>query len=851
MKVIFIFLALFSGTHLPAQKPPVTNTSYKSWELLFNYNISGNGKYVWYTYGSEVTGVTLVVRAINSNYKKIFTGVSEPTFTPDNMHLLFISSEGLGILPLGTSNIQYIPRITHFLLPEAGNRGLIAARKQDTLLIKDLQNKREQQYTGIHNTRFNRQGDVLVLKSKDGLVWLDLQTNKQKNILHTANAGNVTFDHAGTGLAFTTGNHTEAAVYYYKANMDSALLLTRKSFSNLKPGLVPVPLDLYFSQDDRLIFFRLTNEKAVVPRDSLAITDKVSIWDYRDSRLHSQTSRDPYTQFSAVIPVNGGAVTQLENADSSLRGSPGNRYALVHNVTNEEDAYWNSRQIPGYDLISLTDGKRINVIRSPQPVAGISLSPHEDYVTWFDPRSRHYFSFEIGTGITRNVSSGIPAALVNSHISRKEVLPYGVAGWLDNDVRLLIYDEFDIWQVDPKGQHPPLNITNGFGRQHQTILHIVYPQQLPRLSLNDRFLITCLDSDMRNGFMFIKAGFNSAVSPDNMQPYVYHFPALTVFEPPPPIKAKKADIYVLQRQSAGQAPNLVVTADFTSFQQLSDLQPQKAYNWLRATLVRWPVSKGITGTGILYKPENFDSTRKYPVIFHYYEEKSKGLNIFPSVRLSTGQLNIAWYVSNGYLVFVPDIHRPTGENGSAILNTVISAAKYLSGLPYVNVNKMGLQGHSFGGYETNYLVTHTDLFAAAQASAAPAELFGLHGGTGFGGRSYHYISELGQLNQGVAPWQDPSLYLQHSPVLSVDKVTTPLLLMHNRDDSAVPFSQSVALFTALRRLEKPVWLLEYDGEGHVLFDPKCQLDFNVKQQEFFDHYLRDKAAPGWMKRLEK
>jgi dipeptidyl aminopeptidase/acylaminoacyl peptidase len=353
---------------------------------------------------------------------------------------------------------------------------------------------------------------------------------------------------------------------------------------------------------------------------------------------------------------------------------------------------------------------------------------------------------------------------------------------------------------------------------------------------------------MRNGFMFIRAGINSTISPNNMGHYVYHFPALTIFEPPPPLKSKKAPVYILQRQSTDQAPNLVVTTDFSSFKSLSDLQPQKAYNWLRAALVHWPIPGGLTGTGIFYKPENFDSTKKYPVIFHYYEERSKELNIFPSIRLSTGQLNIAWYVSNGYLVFVPDIYRPTGKNGTAILNTVLSAVDYLSRLPYVNADKMGLQGHSFGGYETNYLITHTNIFAAAQASAAPADLFGLHGGTGFGGRSYHYISELGQLNQGAAPWQDPDLYLQGSPVLSADKVTTPLLLMHNKDDGAVPFSQSVALFTALRRLGKPVWLLDYEGEGHVLFDAKCQLDFNIKQQQFFDHYLRDKSVPAWMQR---
>ncbi|PSL33536.1 alpha/beta hydrolase family protein [Chitinophaga ginsengisoli] len=834
---ITILLCLYISL-VNAQKPPINNFTYKSWEMLVNYQISDNGKYVWYTYGSELTGSTLVVRAVHGSYSKLFTGVWDAVFVTDNQHLVFNSPKGLGVLTLGTSTVNYIPRINNYTV--AGNGKWLAVKQADTLLLKNLHTTEEHYYAPVTTYLFNKAGNVLVYYTKDSLMWMEPATGQSKLIAIGDHIDNITFNHADTAIAFTDSSY----IYYFGKGMDSAKQI---QLLGLKPGTTLSPMPLKFSPDDKLIFLKVARERTPSPKDTGQITDKLSVWDYRDVRLHSQVAPDPYSPFTALVPVSGGVVIQLENTDTTLSGLPGNQYALVSNVVNEEDAFWDAKQVRNYDLVSLTNGTRKHIVSSSQASIGVALSPAERYVSWFDPATQHFFIYEINTGVTRNISADVPTMLTNTHICRDEVWPYGAAGWLSDDQRLLIYDEFDIWQLDPRAGTPPLNITDHYGQRYKTMLRVVYPQQLPTLRENDPLLVTCLDSNKYNGFMHVKAGVNHSPQPVNMEPAVYHFPALVVFEPPVPLKAKKADVYILQRQTATQAPNLVTTTDFKTFRPLSDLQPQQAYNWLTTELVHWQIPGGSIGTGILYKPEDFDSTRQYPIIFHYYERRSNELYLFPKVRLSNGPLTIAWYVSNGYLVFVPDIYRPTGQNGPAILNTVVSAAQYLSTRPYVNTKRMGLQGHSFGGYETNYLIAHTHLFAAAQSSAAPSELFGLHGGLGFGGRSYHYISELGQLNQGVAPWENPDLYVQTSPILFAREISTPLLMMHNKEDGAVPFSQSVALFTALRRLKKPVWLLEYQGEGHVLFDPGCQLDFSIKQEEFFDYYLRNKPAPAWMR----
>ncbi|WP_187294728.1 alpha/beta hydrolase family protein [Chitinophaga pinensis] len=749
----------------------------------------------------------------------------DAAFTSDNQHLVFSSPQGLGILKLRNNTITYDKRLSNYTLAAGGK--WITAKVSDTLVLKDLHTTKEYAFKGVVSSLFNESGSVLLLNFRDSLVWLNLATMHLRKISSRSNIDNLVFAHADTAIAFTSGTQPDVQLHYFSNGMDSGRYVINA------PALANMPLQ--FSEDDQLLFFKTVKVRDKQHESSYS---KVSIWDYRDVRLQSQSAPDPYSPYTAVVPVSGGTVTYLENIDTTLVSTSGNKYALVSNVVNEEDGYWNDQQIRSYDLISLSNGLKKNIIHAPQQVRDFQLSPGELFVIWYDITGQQYFTYEIATGKTRCLTESITVSFIRERINRKEIFTYGIAGWLANDQRVLIYDEYDIWMLDPSGQTAPVNITNHYGHQHQTVVRVVYPHQLSILSVSDSVLLTCLDRNKNNGFMSITLGTNPAAAPIKMDPVVYHFPALVVFEPPPPIKARQANIYLLQRQSATQAPNLVITTDFKTFSPFSDIQPQHNFNWLTAELVHWPISDSLTGTGILYKPENFDSTKRYPVIFTYYEERSNELNIFPHVRLSSGTLTIAWYVSNGYLVFVPDIYRPTGKSGTAILQTVESAVRFLSLRTYVNAAKLGLQGHSFGGYETNYIIAHSNLFAAAQSSAGPAELFGLHGGLGFSGRSYHFISEVGQINQGVAPWKNPTIYIDGSPVLFADKINTPLLMMHNKEDGAVPFSQSVALFTALRRLGKPVWLLEYKGEGHVLYDWECQVDFTKRQEEFFGRYLK-------------
>ncbi len=281
---------------------------------------------------------------------------------------------------------------------------------------------------------------------------------------------------------------------------------------------------------------------------------------------------------------------------------------------------------------------------------------------------------------------------------------------------------------------------------------------------------------------------------------------------------------------------------------MSDNYPEQKYNWLTSELYTFKTLDGISELGVLHKPENFDPAKKYPVIVQYYETMSNDLNMYHRPELSSDRINIPWYVSRGYLVFSPDIHYKVGTPGRSAYNSIVGAAYFLKKFRWVDSSKMGIQGHSHGGFETNYVITHTDFFAAAVSAAGPSDCISGYAIPRGDGGSGQFFFETHQSRIGATLWEVPELYIENSAVFRTDKVNTPVLIMHNKKDGAVDFSQGVEFFTGLRRLGKRAWMLQYDGEVHSISNEAAQLDYTIRMDQFFDHYLKGKPAPKWMTR---
>ncbi|MBD0279465.1 MAG: S9 family peptidase, partial [Flavisolibacter sp.] len=282
--------------------------------------------------------------------------------------------------------------------------------------------------------------------------------------------------------------------------------------------------------------------------------------------------------------------------------------------------------------------------------------------------------------------------------------------------------------------------------------------------------------------------------------------------------------------------------------QLTQLNPQQAsYNWGTAELYKWKTFNGKESTGILYKPEDFSPKKKYPMIIYFYEKLSDNLHQYIPPEPTRSRLNIPFFVSRGYLVFTPDISYTRGHPGRDAYNYVVSGAQALAKNKWVDGKNMAIQGQSWGGYQVAYLITKTPLFKAAWAGAPVANMTSAYGGIRWeSGLNRQFQYEKSQSRIGATLWERPDLYIENSPLFYLPKVQTPLVIMANDADGAVPWYQGIELFTAMRRLGKKVWMLNYNGEAHNLVERKNKKDIQIRQQQYFDWLLKGAAPPRWI-----
>jgi dipeptidyl aminopeptidase/acylaminoacyl peptidase len=315
-------------------------------------------------------------------------------------------------------------------------------------------------------------------------------------------------------------------------------------------------------------------------------------------------------------------------------------------------------------------------------------------------------------------------------------------------------------------------------------------------------------------------------------------------------KADDADVYVMTRSTFREFPDLWLTdSDFRDMEKITDANPQQEeYIWGDAELIEWVSNDGIPLQGILIKPENFDPAEKYPMMVYFYERSSQGLHSYSPPTPGTS-VNRSFYVSRGYVFFIPDIPYEIGHPGESAIDAVVPGVLKIVDQGYVDKDRIGAQGHSWGGYQLAYMITRTNLFAAVEGGAPVSNMTSAYGGIRWqSGMNRQFQYEHTQSRIGGTLWDETLRYINNSPIFEADKVQTPFLMIHNDEDGAVPWYQGIEFYMALRRLKKPVWMLNYNGEAHGLRQRHNSEDWTIRMQQFFDHYLKGTPAPVWMEK---
>jgi len=856
-----------------AQKPALTMEALKEWQNVGLDEISRTGAYVSYQIVcSSGSNAQVVVASTDGKWHKDLGSVSDIGFSGDERYFFYVfGKDSLKRLRTGSDSSEFFGTGQSMKLFSSGEKGWITYLQNgtnDSVGIIDINTSRRLSFGNIKEYILDPRGAFLLLKQLDPrdssihIRLVDLNAGSIVDIWSGSNdddAVDFTFDQAGGQVAFLVrkrrmGDNTYELWAYSQGHTKASSLVTNSDLSDYK-GLRLARSRLVFGSNGGQLFFGMSPIESKRHSES---TVKMEIWSYLDPQLKSAQERwgNMNMLYYGVVDLTNRRVVRLEGQNELLIDSAGN-YALVKHwlgFDGMSEASWNGFARESVYLVCTRDGSRrkLNVHAGDRLVAA-AFSAGGRWVVYFDYAKRNYFSYEISTGITRNITRGIHTVWTVSENERPEPKVAWNPGrytWLYNDRAVLIYDNFDIWQVDPQGIMAPLNVTNRYGIKHSLKFEIAVDQSTLLRSSQRRggyCFVRAFNKRSKNmGFYKVQLDIQNGPSLCVMGPYVYgnwagYGKAISM-----PIKAGSSLLFITIRQSAVQAPNLFATRDFRHFIQLSDIEPQRKYNWLTSELWKWKTFDGGSSTGILYKPENFDSTKKYPVIFDYYERRSDELNLYITPRPAADRINIAWFVSNGYLVFAPDIDYRSGAPGPSALNSIGSAAAYLARFHWVNRHKMGVQGHSFGGYETEYVITHTGIFAAACSASGFCDLVSWYLANPRGSYGMFW-SEQDQGRLMTTLWATPERYIRNSPIFSADKVTTPLLMMNNKSDGNVSIMQGVEFFSALRRLGRRVWMLDYEDQRHSLTGEAAE-DYTKRMTQFFDHYLKDAPAPEWMTR---
>ena len=574
---------------------------------------------------------------------------------------------------------------------------------------------------------------------------------------------------------------------------------------------------------------------------------EVDIWNWKDPFLQPmqlvQLERERERTYEAMLDLASGRVMQLATTDlPNVRvadDGDGSVALGTSDLAYRQLVSWDGRYSDLY-VIDLEDGSREMVAEMVR--GGGALSPGERYITRWDGFEKAWFALSVETGEAINLTGSMSVPFHDILDDHPDALrSYGSAGWTEDDEAFIVYDRFDVWAVDPTGRTAPRNLTEGVGRATDTRFRYL------DLDPDDEVIPTGEDVLLSSFHLYTKVAgiyrdrFDRSREPQLLIEADARFAGVR--------KADDADVLTFTRSTFSDFPDIWVTdVDLDDPRKVTDANPQQAeFTWGTAELVEWTSNDGIPLQGILYKPEGFDPTREYPMMVYFYERLSDGLHQYFVPAAGSSSIDRSFYVSRGYLLFVPDIPYRIGYPGESALDAVIPGVLKLVDEGFVDREKIGVQGHSWGGYQIAYMVTRTDLFTAAEAGAPVSNMVSAYGGIRWqSGMSRAFQYERTQSRIGGSLWEMPLRYIENSPIFTADKIRTPLLMMHNDGDGAVPWYQGIELFVALRRLGQPTWMLNYNGEAHGLRQDHNRKDWAIRMQQFFDHYLKDALPPVWM-----
>lgn len=900
--ILAVAVGLVSAMPLSAQeKPALTEDNYDQWERLGAAVLSPNGAWMAVSVGRVSEEGELRIHSTRSDSVVIVPFGSRPMFSSDNRWVAYTIDRSeeerevarerdqevydkLGLLNLETGEQIVRDDFASFQFSDDGRYLALRRYKPKDkesngvdVVVHDLLSDRDMSFGNVSDMVWQGEGTLLAMTTDaDGQVgngvtvydpssgsirsmdtdeatyrqlsWRDnssdlvvFKTSASEVFEDTAHVALVWRDVAGDGgLSYELSSETNDA---FPASM-RIVEFRAPSWSDdgqtLFVGIQerrPAPLEC--GDDD--------TEEAAQTGECLAKEEAagVEIWHTLD--------RDPVPQqrvrerqlrranYLSAWNVESGDFVQLgDDLTERTTMIDGGRHVIGGDETPYDEHAMFRQQFSDLYVIDVKTGAKSKIVD--RIYGGATPSPDGRYIIWFS--GEHWYAHDLDGGETTNITERVGTVFVDLDVTptREQMPSFGIAGWMEDGRSVLLNDEWDLWRVR----------LDGLGGEAITF----GASESVRYRLASRDLDGDDDgigSDEKIYYSVYsewtkKSGFAAAEAGNEPELLVWEDKNFGGFSTPF-LKAEGADVFAFRMEGFDDSPDYFVAGrDLKDPRQVTNTNPfQDDYAWGRVELVDYANEWGRRLQGVLTYPANYDPSVSYPMIVYHYELLSQGMHQY-QIPDPTRYYNQQIWSQNGYFVFRPDIvyrDRRPGQSNAETLRPAVAAA--LAKAAAIDEEKIGLIGHSWGGYQTTYFVTQDDLFASAVAGAPLTNLMSMYlsfywnsGGTDA------KIFEISQGRMQVPWWEDWDSYEANSPLHHIQNMETPLLMMFGTNDGAVEYNQGVEFYNAARRLGKQMVMLSYDGENHGLAREPNQLDYQRRIMQWFGHYLKGEPAPDWI-----
>ncbi len=897
-------LLLVTSTAI-AQKKDLSLEDYAQWERIGTNTLSPDGTWFAYTIVPMEGDGSLRVKRVGSDDEHVFELGANPRFSNDNAWLAFAielseaekkklekskkrAERSLGLMNLGTARVDTIGHVQSAEFSDDGQ--FIALRKYPVegsdakgsdLVVRNLAVGSHQNLGNVSGHEFSPQGSMLAVtidaseKLGNGVQLLDLSTSTVR-VLESAEKTfselewrDDSFDLAYLREGERQGDDYPDHLVVVHFGLDTGGRMqtfdagTRTDFP--EGYRVASEGGVSFAEDGSRVFFGLKErvsegedesaeeeDEDAEAKDSTttnADRDKdldppgVDVWHWRDPvvqpRQGVMAGRERnYTYLSSWTFSDDGFAKLADNDIRSITLTGDQRHGVGYDPTPYQPALretWNDVYV-----IDTHTGARERVL---ERIENVVTSPDGYFVLYF--RDNDWWSYSVAERQHRNLTKDLDAQFNNfTAISgREEDRAFGRGQWTEGDGSVLLYDQYDVYRVNADG--------SGARRLTFGAADMIRFRQARVDFENDAlgadepvYFRAYGDRTKDSGYYVLRVAPGRSEDEATLDKLMYEPRSVSQLR-----RAKDAEVFTVMTQKADESPNIYAfDASFDSPIQLTDTNRQQdEYKWGHTELVDFTNQNGVPLQGRLLYPADYEAGKKYPMVVYIYELRSQSLHSY-TLPSRTSAYNQRRFSAEGYFVYEPDIVYRLRDPGMSAVEALVPAVAAVVETGMIDEGRIGLTGHSWGAYQTSFVVTQTDIFSAAVAGAPLTNMISMYNSMYW--NSGGTDATIFEISQGRFPkpyWEDMEKFIQNSPVFNATQINTPLLVAFGDEDGAVDFNQGVELFNTMRRLEKEFVLLVYDGENHGLRQRQNQMDYANRTHDWFNHFLRDREPAAWIK----